>query len=84
MGLKDLAFLKNYGLPILEAAATVAIAVLTVLLGIWLTEALADQDGNTTELALSAIWNSRADFSTPIPWLGLSLLCSLIGRVEGL
>jgi len=61
----------------------VAIIPLTVLLGTWLTEALSDQTENLTQLALEAIWASKFDFSTPVPWLGGSLLVSLAGRVEG-
>lgn len=76
-------FIKNYWLPILEAIATVAIAFLTVFLGIWLTEALADQTENLIQLALKAIWASKLDFATPVPWLGISLFVSLAGRVEG-
>ncbi len=77
-------FIKNYGLPILEAIATLAIAVLTVLLGVWLTEELSAQSGNLVELALACIWSSKFDASSPVPWLGASLVVSLIGRIEGL
>lgn len=78
-------FFKNFGLPILETVATLALAVLPILIGWWLRIALAEGDQPITfELALATLTNNLKNFGTPIPYFGLALLAALVGRLDGL
>ncbi len=79
-----LKFLKNFGLPVLEAIATLVLALLTILIGLWLRANLAESDEPSTfELALTTLKGNVTNFETPVPYFGLALLAALVGRIDG-
>ncbi|WP_126623210.1 hypothetical protein [Oceaniglobus ichthyenteri] len=76
-------FLKAYWLSILESVATVSLAAITVFLGIWLKSAMPNADEEVATSAFQAIQAHWKDFSTPIPYFGIALLVSLVGKFDG-
>lgn len=76
-------FLTVYWLSILESLATVSLAVITVLLGIWLRTAMPDVDADGAKAALQVMREHWKDFSTPIPYFVIALLVSFAGRIDG-
>lgn len=77
-------FFKNFSLPILETIATLALAVLPILIAWWLRAVLAEgSDLITFDMVISALADNWKNFRSPLPYFCIALIFALVGRIDG-